>query len=100
MGCTKEDEEFNKVVETLVNKNAENFVKQKMEEELDINQIVQENIDQIVNGDFHWIKMGNEQIRLFKSLKNTRLPEETFGEYKVRQRINSKMIKLHKKGGK
>jgi hypothetical protein len=65
----------------------------------DINDIVAEQLKEIVTADYHWIKMGDEQIRLFKSLTNRRLPEETFGEYKVRQKINNKMVKLHKKGG-
>ncbi len=69
-------------------------------EEQDINEIVAQQVEEIVTSDFHWIKMGNEQIRLFKSLANRRLNEqgETFGEYKVRQKINSQMVKRHKKG--
>ncbi len=70
--------------------------------EQDINEIVAEQLKEIVTLDYHWIKMGNEQIKLFKSLANRRLDEqgETFGEYKVRQKINRQMVKLHKKGGK
>jgi hypothetical protein len=85
MGMTKEDQELFDEADNLT----------------DINQIVAEQINHIQTSDFHWIKMGEEQIRLFKSLSNRRLEDkgETFGEYKVRQKINNQMIKLHKKGG-
>jgi hypothetical protein len=85
MGMTKEDQELFDEADNLT----------------DINQIVAEQINHIQTSDFHWIKMGEEQIRLFKSLSNRRLEDkgETFGEYRVRQKINNQMIKLHKKGG-
>jgi hypothetical protein len=85
MGMTKEDQEVFDEAANLI----------------DINQIVAEQIYHIQTSDFHWIKMGEEQIRLFKSLSNRRLEDkgETFGEYRVRQKINNQMIKLHKKGG-
>lgn len=48
--------------------------------------------------DYVILKMEGKECRLFKSLSNARLPEETFDEYKVRQKINRKMIHMHKKG--
>ena len=48
---------------------------------------------------FHVIKDGEQEIKLFKSLVNHRLSNETFGEYKVRQKINQKMIKKFKQNG-
>lgn len=59
-----------------------------------------EAVNQFVNGDYHTIKMGDLECRLFKSLENRRLIElgETFDEYKLRLRINKQMVKKHKKG--
>lgn len=62
--------------------------------------------EQVVNqiqqqfDDFHVIKYEGKDYRLFKSLANRRLEEfgETFDEYKVRLKINSKMVKKHKQG--
>jgi hypothetical protein len=48
--------------------------------------------------DYIIIKQGDKECRLFKSLSNGRLPDESFDEYKLRQKINRKMINLHKKG--
>ncbi len=61
---------------------------------------VVEQVEQFVNGDYHRIKYGDQEVRLFKSLANRRLEElgETFDEYTVRLLINRKMVKLHKKG--
>lgn len=50
--------------------------------------------------DYVILKMEGKECRLFKSLSNARLPEETFDEYKVRQKINRKMLNLHKKGAR
>ena len=65
----------------------------------DINNIIAEQVKEIVTGNYHTIKQGNLQCRLFKSLANRRLVEsgETFDEYKLRLKINAKMIKEHKK---
>jgi len=71
-----------------------------MEKELDINQIVEEQLKEIVTSDYHWIKVGDQQIRFFKSLSNGRVEDETWGEYKVRLKINKQMVKLRKRGGK
>lgn len=59
-----------------------------------------EAVNQFVNGDYHTIKMGDLECRLFKSLENRRLIElgETFDEYKLRLRINKQIVKRHKKG--
>ena len=59
-----------------------------------------EAVNQFVNGDYHTIKMGDSECRLFKSLENRRLIElgETFNEYKLRLKINKQMVKRHKKG--
>jgi len=67
----------------------------------DINEIVAQQINEIVTGNYHVIKQGSKECRLFKSLSNRRLTEqgETFDEYKVRQKINSQMVKRHKRGG-
>lgn len=94
--------DFNEELEEEFNKAQENFIKTKYKENKseDINQIVEEQLKEIVTSDFHWIKFGEEQIRLFKSLSNKRIEGETFGEYKVRQKINSKMLKMYKKGTK
>lgn len=66
----------------------------------DINDIVADQIKEIVTGDYHTIKMGDQECRLFKSLANRRLDElgETFDEYKLRLKINAKMLKQHKRG--
>lgn len=66
----------------------------------DINDIVADQIKEIVTGDYHIIKMGDKECRLFKSLANRRLDElgETFDEYKLRLKINTKMLKEHKRG--
>jgi hypothetical protein len=66
----------------------------------DINDIVADQIKEIVTGDYHTIKMGDKECRLFKSLANRRLGElgETFDEYKLRLKINTKMLKEHKRG--
>lgn len=68
--------------------------------EQDINQIVEEQLKEIVTSDYHTIKQGERECRLFKSLSNRRLEEvgETFDEYKLRLRINKQMVKKHKKG--
>lgn len=89
MGMTKEDHEF-------MEENKANYLISVDPFEETIEQVQ----EQISN--FHWIKLGDQQIRLFKSLENRRLIEfgEEFGEYKVRQKINNRMIKLHKRGGK
>jgi hypothetical protein len=65
-----------------------------------INEIVAEQLKEIVTGDYHLIKEGDQECRLFKSLSNRRLDElgETFDEYKLRLKINSKMVKQHKRG--
>lgn len=65
----------------------------------DINNIVADQIKEIVTGDYHTIKMGDQECRLFKSLANRRLNElgETFDEYKLRLKINAKMLKQHKR---
>lgn len=65
----------------------------------DINNIVADQIKEIVTGDYHTIKMGDQECRLFKSLANRRLDElgETFDEYKLRLKINAKMLKQHKR---
>lgn len=66
----------------------------------DINDIVADQIKEIVTGNYHTIKQGDQECRLFKSLVNRRLVEsgETFDEYKLRLKINAKMIKEQKKG--
>lgn len=66
----------------------------------DINDIVADQIKEIVTGDYYTIKQGDKECRLFKSLANRRLVEsgETFDEYKLRLKINAKMIKEQKKG--
>jgi hypothetical protein len=66
----------------------------------DINNIVADQIKEIISGDYHTIKMGDQECRLFKSLANRRLNElgETFDEYKLRLKINAKMLKQHKRG--
>ena len=66
----------------------------------DINDIVADQIKEIISGDYHTIKMGDKECRLFKSLANRRLDElgETFDEYKLRLKINTKMLKEHKRG--
>jgi hypothetical protein len=66
----------------------------------DINNIVAEQLKEIISGDYHTIKQGDQECRLFKSLSNRRLDElgETFDEYKLRLKINTKMLKQHKRG--
>lgn len=66
----------------------------------DINDIVADQLKEIISGDYHTIKQGDQECRLFKSLANRRLDElgETFDEYKLRLKINTKMIKEQKKG--
>jgi len=66
----------------------------------DINEIVVEQLKEIISGDYHTIKQGDQECRLFKSLSNRRLNElsETFDEYKLRLKINAKMLKQHKRG--
>lgn len=62
-------------------------------------QTIQKVQQQLVeNENYIIIKMYGKECRLFKSVSNGRLPEETFDEYKLRQKINKKTIKLHKKG--
>jgi predicted house-cleaning noncanonical NTP pyrophosphatase (MazG superfamily) len=65
----------------------------------DINNIVADQIKEIISNDYHTIKMGDQECRLFKSLANRRLNElgETFDEYKLRLKINAKMLKQHKR---
>lgn len=66
----------------------------------DINNIVAEQVKEILTADYHIIKQGDKECRLFKSLSNRRLVEsgETFDEYKLRLKINAKMVKQQKKG--
>lgn len=86
MGMTKDDHKYMENTEGLIDYN--------------INNIVAEQIKEIVTGDYHTIKQGDKECRLFKSLANRRLVEsgETFDEYKLRLKINAKMIKEQKKG--
>jgi hypothetical protein len=52
--------------------------------------------------DYHLLKRGEDQVRIFKTLNTRRLTEynETFDEYKLRRKIMGKVIKEHKaKGG-
>lgn len=64
----------------------------------EINKIVENELKEIVTGNYHTIKMEGLEMRLFKSLSNKRQEDETFDEYKVRQKINSKLIKAQLKG--
>ena len=48
---------------------------------------------------FRTINVGGEEIRLFQSYSNQRLPEETYYEYKVRQYIMKESLKAHKCNG-
>lgn len=83
---TKEDHKFMENSESLI--------------DYDINNVIAEQVKEIVTGDYHTIKQGDKECRLFKSLVNRRLVEsgETFDEYKLRLKINAKMIKEQKKG--
>lgn len=51
--------------------------------------------------DYHIIKQGDLQMRLFKSVINRRLAEfgESFEEYKVRLKIMRKLLREQKKKG-
>jgi len=51
--------------------------------------------------DYHIIKQGDLQMRLFKSVINRRLTEfgESFEEYKVRLKIMRKLLREQKKKG-
>lgn len=52
--------------------------------------------------DYHLIKRGDEQVRVFKSISDRRLTEfgETFDEYRLRRKIMKEVLKAHKlKGG-
>jgi hypothetical protein len=64
----------------------------------DFENIVKEVEDLVDNPNFIWIKRGDQSTRLFKSLNNGRVLDETFDEYKLRLNINRKMIKKHKRG--
>lgn len=67
-------------------------------EEVDINQIVENEIKQITTGNYVNIKMDGKEMRLFKSLSNGRVEDEKFDEYKVRLKLNKKLVKQHLKG--
>lgn len=64
----------------------------------ELNELVENELKEIVTGNYHTIKMEGLEMRLFKSLSNKRQEDETFDEYKVRQKINSKLIKAQLKG--
>jgi hypothetical protein len=52
--------------------------------------------------DYHLIKRGDEQVKVFKSISDRRLTEfnETFDEYRLRRKIMKEVLKAHKlKGG-
>ena len=69
-------------------------------QEQEINEIVEKELLEIVTGNYHTIKMDGMEMRLFKSLSNARVEDETFDEYKVRLKINKKLVKAHKNGVK
>jgi precorrin-6x reductase len=48
---------------------------------------------------FKTINVGNEEVRLFQSYSNQRLPEESYYEYKIRQYIMKESLKSHKRNG-
>jgi hypothetical protein len=52
--------------------------------------------------DYHLLKRGEDQVRIFKTLNTRRLTEfdETFDEYKLRRKIMGKVLKEHKAKGK
>jgi hypothetical protein len=52
--------------------------------------------------DYHLIKRGEEEVRIFKSLNSRRLTEfdETFDEYRLRRKIMMKVLKAHKVEGR
>jgi hypothetical protein len=52
--------------------------------------------------DYHLIKRGDEQVRVFKSISDRRLTEfdETFDEYRLRRKIMQKVLKEHKIKGR
>ena len=51
----------------------------------DINDIVADQLKEIISGDYHTIKQGDQECRLFKSLSNRRLDElGELDEYKLR----------------
>lgn len=51
---------------------------------------------------YHLIKRGEEEVRIFKSLNSRRLTEfdETFDEYRLRRKIMMKVLKAHKVEGR
>lgn len=67
-------------------------------EEQNINEIVENEMKEILTGEFHTVKMDGMEMRLFKSLHNSRCPGETFDEYKVRLKLNKKLVKKHLEG--
>lgn len=48
--------------------------------------------------DYNVIKQGDKEMKLFKSIADRRLVEfgETFSEYKVRQKIMTKLLRKNK----
>ncbi len=64
----------------------------------EINEMVENELREIVTGDFHTIKMDGLEMRLYKSLSNKRQEGESFDEYKVRLKLNKKLIKVQLRG--
>jgi len=52
--------------------------------------------------DYHLLKRGEEQVRIFKTLNTRRLTEfdETFDEYRLRRKMMAKVLKEHKAKGR
>ena len=49
--------------------------------------------------EFHTVKVDGKEIRLYKTISNTRVEDETYEEYKIRTHFANKQIKDRKKYG-
>lgn len=49
--------------------------------------------------EFHTVKIGGVELRLFKTIVNHRVEDETFEEYKMRTHFANKQLKDRKKYG-
>ena len=61
------------------------------------NELIQQ-LNQATETPYTEIKVGENTCKLYKSLSNKRLEEESFEEYKLRLYINRKMVQKHKQG--
>lgn len=57
-----------------------------------------EDLNELTEKPYTEIKVGEQSCKLYKTLSNKRLAEESFEEYRLRLYINAKMVKKHKEG--